>query len=121
MKLPASAGNAPAEPVMPPMAPEATAEPAPTDDLDFGGETPTESTPEMPEAPADDKPFDKEPFDAGIDVDEESDPKKFIEKLSGKIGQSLRDYTEKQGQPDFELEKFAINSLISATNTSKMD
>ena len=118
MKLPASAGNAPAEPAMPPMAPEAV---APTDDLDFGGETPTEPTPEMPEAPADDKPFDKEPFDAGIDVDEESDPKKFIEKLSGKIGQSLRDYTEKQGQPDFELEKFAINSLISATHTSEMD
>ena len=118
MKLPAPAGNAPAEPAMPPMAPEAEA-PAPTDDLDFGGETPIE--PEMPEAPADDKPFDKEPFDAGIDVDEESDPKKFIEKLSGKIGQSLRDYTEKQGQPDFELEKFAINSLISATHTSEMD
>lgn len=120
MKLPAPAGNAPAEPAMPPMAPE-TVEPAPTDDLDFGGETPTEPTPEMPEAPADDKPFDKEPFDAGIDVDEESDPKKFIEKLSGKIGQSLRDYTEKQGQPDFELEKFAINSLISATHTAEMD
>ena len=121
MKLPAPAGNAPAEPAMPPMAPEATAEPAPADDLDFGGETPTETTPETPEAPADDKPFDKEPFDAGIDVDEESDPKKFIEKLSGKIGQSLRDYTEKQGQPDFELEKFAINSLVSATHTSEMD
>ena len=118
MKLPAPAGNAPAEPAMPPMAPEAA---APADDLDFGGETPTEPTPEMPEAPADDKPFDKEPFDAGIDVDEESDPKKFIEKLSGKIGQSLRDYTEKQGQPDFELEKFAINSLVSATHTSEMD
>jgi hypothetical protein len=118
LKLPAPAGNAPAEPAMPPMAPEAE---APTDNLDFGGETPTEPTQEMPEAPADDNPFDKEPFDAGIDVDEESDPKKFIEKLSGKIGQSLRDYTKKQGQPDFELEKFAINSLISATHTSEMD
>lgn len=117
MKLPAPAGNAPAEPAMPPMAPEA----APTDDLDFGGETQPEQTPETPEAPANDKPFDEEPFDAGIDVDEESDPKKFIEKLSGKIGQSLRDYTKKQGQPDFELEKFAINSLISATHTSEMD
>lgn len=118
MKLPAPAGNAPAEPAMPTPAPAAP----PTEDLDFGGETPTHSTtPETPKAPADDKPFDKEPFDAGIDVDEESDPKKFIEKLSGKIGQSLRDYTEKQGQPDFELEKFAINSLVSATHTSEMD
>jgi hypothetical protein len=32
--------------------------------------------------------------------------KKFIEQLSGKIGQSLRKFTETQGQPDFELEKF---------------
>lgn len=118
MKLPAPAGNAPAEPAMPTPAPAE----APTEDLDFGGETPTDTTtPEMPEAPADDNPFDKEPFDAGIDVDEDSDPKKFIQKLSGKIGQSLRDYTKKQGQPDFELEKFAINSLVSATHTAEMD
>jgi hypothetical protein len=47
---------------------------------------------------------------------EETDPKKFIEQLSGKIGQSLRKFTETQG-PDFELEKFAINSLLSATHT----
>ena len=120
MKLPAGAGNAPAEPAMP--APAATSAPAatpPTEDLDFGGQSDIDTP--TPEAPANDSPFEKEPFDAGIDVDEESDPKKFIEKLSGKIGQSLRDYTQKQGQPDFELEKFAINSLISATHTAEMD
>lgn len=33
----------------------------------------------------------------------------------------MRTYTEKNGQPDFDLEKFAINSLISATHTSQMD
>ena len=121
MKLPADAGNAPAEPAMPPMAPATAPEAAPADDLDFGGE-PTPTDTEQPQgAPSSESPLDKEPFDAGIDVDEESDPKKFIEKLSGKIGQSLRDYTENQGQPDFELEKFAINSLISATHTSEMD
>ena len=117
MKLPAGAGNAPAEPAMPPMAPEAE----PTDDLGFGGEENPTDTAQPQGAPSSESPLDKEPFDAGIDVDEESDPKKYIEKLSGKIGQSLRDYTEKQGQPDFELEKFAINSLISATHTSEMD
>jgi hypothetical protein len=37
------------------------------------------------------------------------------------LGQSLRKYTEQQGQPDFELEKFAINSLLSATHTAEMD
>lgn len=41
--------------------------------------------------------------------------------MTGKLGQSLRKYTEEQGQPDFELEKFAINSLISATHTAEMD
>lgn len=68
-----------------------------------------------------DKPFDDEPFNAGVEADEESDPKKFIEQLTGKLGQSLRKYNEEQGQPDYELEKFAINSLLSATHTSQMD
>jgi hypothetical protein len=64
---------------------------------------------------------DDKPFDAGVEADENSDPKKFIEQLTGKLGQSLRKYTEQQGQPDFELEKFAINSLLSATHTAEMD
>jgi hypothetical protein len=64
---------------------------------------------EQPDMEPSDKPFDdKEPFDAGVEANEETDPKKFIEQLSGKIGQSLRKFTETQGQPDFELEKFAI-------------
>jgi hypothetical protein len=65
---------------------------------------------EQPDMEPSDKPFDdKEPFDAGVEANEETDPKKFIEQLSGKIGQSLRKFTETQGQPDFELEKFAIH------------
>jgi hypothetical protein len=97
--------------------PAATAEPAPVDDAppadaSFGGEKPSSSS---------EKPFDDEPFDAGVEADEESDPKKFIEQLTGKLGQSLRKYNEEQGQPDFELEKFAINSLLSATHISEMD
>jgi hypothetical protein len=59
---------------------------------------------DMPaEEPANDMSFEKEPFDAGVEADEETDPKKFIEQLSGKLGQSLRQYTKEQGQPDFEL------------------
>jgi hypothetical protein len=97
--------------------PAAPAEPAPSDDLDFG-----DAPADMGAEPSvDDKPFDDEPFDAGVEADEESDPKKFIEQLTGKLGQSLRKYNEEQGQPDFELEKFAINSLLSATHTSEMD
>jgi hypothetical protein len=68
-----------------------------------------------------DNPFEKKPFDAGVEADEESDPKKFIQQLAGKIGQSLRDYEKGLDNPDFELEKFVINSVISATNTADMD
>lgn len=67
------------------------------------------------------KPFDNEPFEAGVEADEESDPKKFIQQLSGKLGQSLRKYNKETGTPDFELEKFAVNSVLSATHTSEMD
>lgn len=73
------------------------------------------------EGGANDKPFDDEPFDAGVEADEEENPQKFIQQLAGKLGQSLRKYTEQQGQPDFDLEKFAINSVISATHTAEMD
>ena len=88
-------------------------EPASLPDMgmdDMGGEP----------APADDKPFDDTPLDTGVEASEDEDPKKFIQQLSGKIGTSLRSYTELNGV-DLELEKFAINSLISATHTDEMD
>jgi len=37
------------------------------------------------------------------------------------LGQSLRQYTKENGEPNFDLEKFAINSILSATNSSEMD
>jgi hypothetical protein len=94
-----------------------------TDDLDFGGaeETPNAAPTAAPAQPA---PAEPNMPDASAEPDEseeQSDPKKYIEKLTGKLGQSLRTYTQNQGQPDFELEKFAINSLLSATHTSEMD
>ena len=91
-------------------------------DLNFGDDTAgVPSAPAEPTGSPAPNPLDKEPFDAGVEADEESDPKKFIEQLTGKLGQSLRTYTQNQGQPDFELEKFAINSLLSATHTAEMD
>ena len=73
------------------------------------------------ESPSSEKPFDDEPFDAGVDANEDDNPEKYIQQISGKLGQSLRKYTDEMGQPDFDLEKFAINSVLSATNSSKMD
>ncbi len=57
--------------------------------------------------------FGKKKFDAGIDVDEDADPKKYIEKLTGKLAQKLRDYNESEN--DVDLNKFVINSLIPAS------
>jgi len=84
-------------------------------------EEPVDDLVGLEDATADDKPFDDEPFDAGVDADEDTDPEKYIQQLSGKLGQSLRQYTEDEGQPDFDLEKFAVNSVLSATHTSEMD
>ena len=94
----------------------APAAPAAPSASDFGIDD-AQAAPAAPE----EQPFDKEPFNAGVEADEETDPKKFIEQLSGKLGQSLRKYSDQQGQPDFQLEKFAVNSVLSATHTSEMD
>ena len=100
---------------------EPVSEPDSSDsDFGFGDDSEGESFDAEAE-PKDDKPFDDEPFDAGVEADEDEDPKKYIQQLAGKIGQSLRDYEKELGDPDFELEKFVINSVISATNTSEMD
>jgi len=68
-----------------------------------------------------DKPFDDVPFDAGVEADEKKTPDKYIQQLAGKLGQSLRSYTQDNGTPNFDLEKFAINSVLSATNSGEMD
>lgn len=81
------------------------------DDLGFGDES----------GDGNDKPFDDEPFDAGVEADEDEDPEKFIQQLAGKLGTSLRKYNDERGEPDFDLEKYAINSVISASHTSEMD
>ena len=47
------------------------------DEGDFGSE-------------GDDKPFNDEPFDAGVEASEDEEPEKYIQQLSGKLGTSLR-------------------------------
>jgi hypothetical protein len=117
LKLGAKSAPAPADTPNTAPAPDDSVDDSLDNDNLFGGE---DNTATPTDAPSNDKPFDDEPFDAGVEVDEDSDPKKFIEQLTGKLGQSLRKYNEEQGTPDFELEKFAINSLLSATHTAEM-
>ena len=66
-----------------------------------------------PEDEVSDNPFEKEKFDPQVGVDEDADPKKFLEKLTGKLATSLRDYNE--GETDAALNKFIVNSIVAAS------
>lgn len=79
------------------------------------GEEPTEGGEEMPEeAPIEGGGEDEEDLDI---EDDEEDPKKYIQKLTGRLGQKLRELPE----VDPKLEKYVINSIISALHVDKMD
>ena len=56
-------------------------------------------------------PFDTN-FDAGVEADENEDPKKYIQQLTGKLSQSLRKYTENNGQPDIDLNKYVAGMIV---------
>jgi hypothetical protein len=94
--------------------------PLPISEPEVGGEEDVNIDLGAPEGGKDDKPFDDTPFDAGVEANEDEDPEKYIQQLAGKLGTTLRKYTEDKGEPDFDLEKFAINSVISATHTAEM-
>ena len=51
-------------------------------------------------------------FDAGVDANEQEDPKKFIQQLTGKLSQSLRNYNKEQPQPDAELSKYVCGMIV---------
>ena len=83
---------APAEPAM--------EEPVEDEVDDFGGEEMDMEEPSM----------DMEEPSMDDEGDDEEDSTKKIQKLTGKIGQAIRELDE----PDAELEKYVINSIISA-------
>lgn len=84
---------------------------------EMGGEE--GAMPEMPEGGEEDmeSPEMGEEDEEDIDIDEEEDPKKYIQKLTGRLGQKLRELSE----VDPKLEKYVINSIISALHVDKMD
>lgn len=53
-------------------------------------------------------------FDAGVEADEEEDPKHFIEQLSGKLSQSLRSYQSTLPKPDAATAKYAAGMVVKA-------
>lgn len=56
-------------------------------------------------------PFDSN-FDPGVEADEEQDPKRFIQQLTGKLSQSLHQYNEGLPQPDADLGKYVAGMII---------
>ena len=52
-------------------------------------------------------------FDAGVEADEETDPKRYIQQLTGKLSQSLNSYNEENG-PDAGLSKYVASMIIAA-------
>lgn len=51
-------------------------------------------------------------FDAGVEANEETDPKRFIQQLTGKLSQSLRKYNEGLPQPDADLNKYVAGMVV---------
>ena len=50
-------------------------------------------------------------FDAGVEADEDEDPKKYIQQLTGKLSQTLSTYNNENGD-DAELSKYVGKMII---------
>ena len=51
-------------------------------------------------------------FDPGVEADEDTDPKRFIQQLTGKLSQSLNKYNNEQGE-DEGLSKYVAKMIIA--------
>ncbi len=51
-------------------------------------------------------------FDAGVEADEDEDPKKYIQQLTGKLSQELGKYNNELGEPDEELSKYVGGMIV---------
>lgn len=87
----------------------------------------------MPQMPMDnqmppmgnDQMMDNEPMDNGMEdpmmddnMENENDPKKEIQKLSGKLSQELRNYNNDQQSPDTDLNKYVAGMIIPQATKS---
>lgn len=61
----------------------------------------------------DEQQFDAD-FDAGVEADENNDPKRYIQQLAGKLSQSLRKYNEGLPNPDTDLNKYVAGMANDA-------
>lgn len=107
---------------MPPMDNQ-MGEPMPQDDGMMGGEMPQGGVPDMPmdDGQGDNNgksQFDTN-FDAGVQADEDTDPKKYIQQLTGKLSTTLNSYNSENGD-DEGLNKYVAKMIVKAS-TKNMD
>lgn len=50
-------------------------------------------------------------FNAGVEADEDSDPKRYIQQLTGKLSQKLRTYNSELPSPDTDLNKYVAGMI----------
>lgn len=60
-------------------------------------------------------------FDPGVDANEDDDPKKYIQQLTGKLSQSLRKYNNELPKPDDELCKYVAGMILKQTTEGLTD
>lgn len=80
------------------------------DSMEMGDEQQMPMDNQMPNG-EEQNPYDTD-FDAGIDTDEETDPKRYIQQLTGKLSQSLRKYQEDLPTPDADLDKYVAGMIL---------
>lgn len=60
-------------------------------------------------------------FDAGVDADENTDPKKYIQQLTGKLSQSLRKYNNNLPNPEVDLNKYVAGMILKQATEGLSD
>jgi hypothetical protein len=88
-------------------------------DIEEEPQMPMQDEPNMMDEPEGTSEFDTD-FDAGVEADEETDPKKYIQQLTGKLSQTLNTYNNENGEPDTELGKYVLGMLVKQ-GTKGMD
>ena len=77
-------------------------------DVNLGDDN--EDIPQMNDDDMQQNQFDTN-FDAGVEADEETDPKRYIQQLAGKLSQSLRSYNGDLPSPDVDLNKYVMGMV----------
>jgi hypothetical protein len=125
LKLPKPAPVPAPEPTAPVVEPPAAEAPAPEgmDDApmdDMGMDDAPMDDMGMDDAPMDDMGMDDAPMDDESNEDGEEVTFKSIQKLTGKLGQKIRTFTETGEEMSSEDIKYVLNSILSALDLSKL-